>query len=861
MVSPATSERSSTPHARARSSPPALPETRRLVARIRSLATLRAIAILGGRSLVIASGIAIGTILLGKFFMWPWTGSILVAWPFLATLTMLALLAGIALGLLRTPRPLAAASMADRFSGRTDHLRAALELSERSPADPFVGILLGDAERAARACVPSKVVPMRLGRGWPLAGFLLAGAVAAAIWIPTRTIDPRRLARVPDPAAPALASEVARVAQEVRAASESAGPAISPRDAERLAELERELLDGSVRSEDARAEAAASTASLADRAEREAEQNRLAADRLADLASAASQRAAADLAANERTFEPPGADPSIGTPSLDPSSPADAGSPETESQTTPPTDPRLDELMNSLSEGDLARAAEAARQLAEQADSLSLEERARIAEQLDALAKAMDEALPQPAGSSPESTPSTPPPSETPPPQSQPADATPEQSAPDEDPIESQADAEESAARERSESIDQNAQRSAERDARSIADAAREAAEEMRRPPQPPPSQDQSQSQPQDQPPSQQQGQQQGQQRDQQPDQQPSQQQGAEQKPGNQQPSDTQQQSQQQQGQEQGQKQGQEQGAQEKNQQEGKEESQQEQGTEQGSQQPQGAEQKPGGQQQQGQEQQGAEQQEGAEQGGQQRQEDMQQQGDRPGAQEQPGLQEQPGDQPQQGPRPDQPGQPGTQPGTQPDASQRPGSGLERLQRTLREASDRNADARRQQQAAERLRQLSEELASGPDDRNPDAQQPPPDPHGGANDPSRPPDLDNLAPGASSPDAPPTRNLPRPPRAPGAAPTSIENVEGPKPTTPVGSGRVTGERPSDRPAPTEIAPITPGTLRDAASGVERAIEQQAVPDRRSDLVRRVFQRYRDRAESGPPGSSNPPDRP
>jgi hypothetical protein len=260
MVSPVTSDR---PVA------PAMPETHRLVARIRSLVALRATLILGGRALLIASVIAVVAMLLGKFFAWPWARSILVAWPILTALTVFALSTGIVLGLLRTPRPLAAASMADRFAGPTDHLRAALELSQRTPQDPFVGILLADAERAARACTPAKVVPMRFGRAWPLATFLLAAAVASVIWVPVRTIDPRRMARDPDPAAPALASEVARVAQEVRAASESVGPAISPRDAERLAELERELLDGSIRTDDARAEAAASAASLADRAERE----------------------------------------------------------------------------------------------------------------------------------------------------------------------------------------------------------------------------------------------------------------------------------------------------------------------------------------------------------------------------------------------------------------------------------------------------------------------------------------------------------------------------------------------------------------------------------------------------------------
>lgn len=44
-------------------------------------------------------------------------------------------------------------------------------------------------------------------------------------------------------------------------------------------------------------------------------------------------------------------------------------------------------------------------------------------------------------------------------------------------------------------------------------------------------------------------------------------------------------------------------------------------------------------------------------------------------------------------------------------------------------------------------------------------------------------------------------------------------------------------------------------VREAAGGVERAIEQQAVPNQYSDLVRRVFRRYVDRVR--PDGTSSP----
>jgi hypothetical protein len=52
------------------------------------------------------------------------------------------------------------------------------------------------------------------------------------------------------------------------------------------------------------------------------------------------------------------------------------------------------------------------------------------------------------------------------------------------------------------------------------------------------------------------------------------------------------------------------------------------------------------------------------------------------------------------------------------------------------------------------------------------------------------------------------------------------------------------------------APTTPGVsdaMREAAQGAERAVEQQQVPARYSDLVRRVFKRYSEgSAQNQPP---------
>jgi hypothetical protein len=60
---------------------------------------------------------------------------------------------------------------------------------------------------------------------------------------------------------------------------------------------------------------------------------------------------------------------------------------------------------------------------------------------------------------------------------------------------------------------------------------------------------------------------------------------------------------------------------------------------------------------------------------------------------------------------------------------------------------------------------------------------------------------------------------------------------------------------AERPAGAAPAASPGAPLREAAEGVERAIDRQAVPRTRSDLVRRVFERYRQRAaEPGSPGA-------
>lgn len=164
------------------------------------------------------------------------------------------------------------------------------------------------------------------------------------------------------------------------------------------------------------------------------------------------------------------------------------------------------------------------------------------------------------------------------------------------------------------------------------------------------------------------------------------------------------------------------------------------------------------------------------------------------------------------------------------------------MQRAIERAAERNRSAEDNQRAADRFRDLAERIGS----ENPD--QPAPNPNSN-------PDANSNS--GSGSNANPATDAPAPPRATG--PVSIDEVAGPRPLAPVSGGREAGERPSDPNAPLPVVePITPARLREAISGAERAIEQQSLPDRRSDLVRRVFRRYAERAhESAPPAEPRP----
>lgn len=88
-------------------------------------------------------------------------------------------------------------------------------------------------------------------------------------------------------------------------------------------------------------------------------------------------------------------------------------------------------------------------------------------------------------------------------------------------------------------------------------------------------------------------------------------------------------------------------------------------------------------------------------------------------------------------------------------------------------------------------------------------------------------------------------------RAP-EVPTTFENVEASRPAESAREQVISewlGE-PGSEESP-GARQVVAERLREAAAGAERAVEQQSVPSRHADLIRRVFRRYQDRAAQPP----------
>jgi hypothetical protein len=199
-----------------------------------------------------------------------------------------------------------------------------------------------------------------------------------------------------------------------------------------------------------------------------------------------------------------------------------------------------------------------------------------------------------------------------------------------------------------------------------------------------------------------------------------------------------------------------------------------------------------------------------------------------------------------------------------PSSGSSKGQGLERLKRTLEEQASKQREQRQSAEDAERMRQAAQEMLK---DMTPEQREklremarsgrtPPQGQDGGV-----PMDV----PGARSAREQGVGREAGKQRGgggeafkaddPSTKQTETVDARGDRPERSQNSGeRVIAEWYSDRPHTGGTARSAGDglgeTVRDAASGAQRAIEQQQVPGRHADLVRRVFRRYVERTSPG-----------
>jgi hypothetical protein len=231
----------------------------------------------GGAGLAVGCGVGLVGVLAAKL---GWLGA--APWEVvLGGAAAIGLAAGVAAGLSGDWSLLAAARRADRVLGLRDRLGNGLSFSRGQPG-PAEQLAIRDAERVAGRVSTARVAPVRFGAAWAAWPVVLAGAIACGVWVPVAGPRVRGVAqhRAGEPERRAAAGVLAEAARDAR---EAAGESLLERAGEgelaRMEEIERELLDGSREPGEALADGARQLTDLADRVERAGEAGALADQR------------------------------------------------------------------------------------------------------------------------------------------------------------------------------------------------------------------------------------------------------------------------------------------------------------------------------------------------------------------------------------------------------------------------------------------------------------------------------------------------------------------------------------------------------------------------------------------------------
>ncbi|MBL0922432.1 MAG: hypothetical protein IBJ10_09940 [Phycisphaerales bacterium] len=201
----------------------------------------------------------------------------LSVWALTAAPALIAAGAAVVVAVSRRPDEAGAAERVDRALGLRDRLSSAIELHdiEGDEENGFVRWAVEDAEQAAQKASVARAIPLRLDGWWAVWPALGAAVVFAAVMAPSMDLlgrgeaKQRRLVEATQRSE--TAAEIAEAAERAREAIEEAARGASDEQLRALEELEKQLTEGLMDPDEARAKAAASLEEMASRAEAEAE--------------------------------------------------------------------------------------------------------------------------------------------------------------------------------------------------------------------------------------------------------------------------------------------------------------------------------------------------------------------------------------------------------------------------------------------------------------------------------------------------------------------------------------------------------------------------------------------------------------
>jgi hypothetical protein len=324
-----------------------IPKTRRAARRVATRALVAALVRWAGIGLSVGLVCALAIVGLDRLI-----GPLAPLWALVAIPGGAGLLAGLAMGASRAWNFARAGVEIDHALGLRDALSSAIAFaSHRSGADPaFVELATRDAERVASGVRARRVVRITAGASWivwPVAGAL---CVLAGLYVPRleRAVNP-----ADDPRLELKRDQVARqVAEASRAARDAVestpGDAASQEQLSALEELERELLGDDRDPGEIASQAADKLDRLADQIERES-----------DVAQRTADEMRRQLAGADTETEGPAGD-----------------------------------LARAIKDGDLAAARDAARRLLDEAPKLDELQRQELAQDLADLAEQLESARP-----------------------------------------------------------------------------------------------------------------------------------------------------------------------------------------------------------------------------------------------------------------------------------------------------------------------------------------------------------------------------------------------------------------------------------------------------------------------------------